>query len=365
MLIPPGPGALTAAWLTQALRSTGAIGDETRVASFEILSPEGGPGIAGQHARLGLAYDRAEEGAPRTMFAKFSVTDPEVRAALHGYKMFLREVRFYQELANQVSIRTPRCYYSDLDMETGECVLLLEDLLGWKGGSFVAGCSPREAKSVIRELARLHAAWWESLRLAALDYAEADPAYFEWFRTAFLQNWEPFLVRTAGRLPAGLAEASERVAKHLPEVLTRLNHTPPRTLFHYDCHLDNLFFRTMREGRLSVAVIDWQLYFIGRGVYDVAYFLAGNLAPEERRSCKMGLLRMYHDLLVEGGVRGYPFEDCLDDYRLFLLEGLFRMVFNAVYINLSPEQQRAHLEVYAVRFLSAVQDHDSLTLLPA
>lgn len=365
MLIPPGPEALTPAWLTQALRSSGTIGDETRVVSFELLNPEGGPGIAGQHARLGLAYDRAEAGAPHTVFAKFSMTDPEVRQALHGYKMFLREVKFYRELANQVPIRTPRCYYSDLDMETGECVLLLEDLSGWKGGSFVAGCSPREAESVVRELARLHAAWWESPRLAQLDYAEADSANFEWFRATFLQNWEPFLARTAGRLPAGLAEASERVARRVPEVLTRLNHAPPRTLFHYDPHLDNLFFRTTDDGGLSVAAIDWQLYFIGRGVYDVAYFLAGNLSPDTRRSHEAGLLRMYHELLLEGGVRGYPFEDCLDDYRLFLLEGLFRMVFNAVYINLSPEQERAHLEVYAVRFLGAIKDHDSLTLLPA
>ncbi len=360
----PGPEALTAEWLTQALRKTGTIGNETSVASFHFLNPEDERGVAGQHARLGLDYDPVEDNAPHSVFAKFAMADPEVRKGAHEYKIFLREIKFYQELAGQVPLRTPRCYYSDLDMATGEFVLLLEDMSDWESGSFVAGCSAREAQSVVGELARPHAAWWERPQLKTLDYAEADPVNFEWFRTTFLQHWQPFLERRGESLSAELIEVSERVARHIPEVLTHLHHTRPRTLIHYDCHLDNLFFRTTAEGHVAVAVIDWQLYFIGRGAYDVAYFLAGNLEPDTRRSCELPLLQTYHELLHEQGVKGYSFTTCLEDYRMFLLEGLFRMVFNAVFLNLSPEQKRVHLEVYAVRFLQAVQDHDSVALLP-
>lgn len=364
MRIPPGPEALTQAWLTQALRSSGTIGGETGVASFDVLKPETERGIAGRHARLSLLYSRAEAGAPRTVFAKFPLADLDARKAQHGYKMFLRETKFYGELAGQVPLRTPRCYYRDLDMETGECVLLLEDLSGWRGGSYLAGCSAREAEAVVRELARLHAAWWESPRLGALGYAEADPANSEFFRTTFARHWPPFLERTGGRLSAELVETSERVGRHVGVVLEHLFRAPPRTLIYYDCHLDNLFFRAAPEGGLSVMVIDWQLYFVGQGAYDVAYFLAGNLEPGARRSCETALLRLYHGLLLEQGVRDYPFEALLDDYRMLLLEGLFRMVFNAVYLGLSPEQERAHLEVYAARFLRAVLDHDATALLP-
>ena len=41
---------------------------------------------------------------------------------------YAHEVRFYQELAQQTELPTPVCYYSDIDLETGWHVLLLEDL---------------------------------------------------------------------------------------------------------------------------------------------------------------------------------------------------------------------------------------------
>ena len=34
----------------------------------------------------------------------------------------------------------------------------------------------------------------------------------------------------------------------------------------------------------------------------------------------MGLLRGYHSLLEDNGVGRYSFEECLDDYRLSMLE---------------------------------------------
>lgn len=340
------------------------ISEESAVASFSHASSADERGIGGQHARLSLTYDQAGENAPTTLFAKFSNADPAVRKELHDYNVYLREVKFYQELADQIPLRTPRCYYSDIDMETGECVLLLEDMSGWRSGNFLAGCSAQEAELVVRELAKLHAAWWESPQLERLGYAHANPDDFQWFKTTFEQSWPRFLERAGAGLSNDKTVLSERVAKNIPDVLAQLYTISPRTLIHYDAHLDNIFFGPAK-GESALAFIDWQLYSVGRGVYDIAYFLGGNLSPEVRHSREMPFLRMYHDLLLEHGVRGYPYETCLDDYRLFLLEGFFRMVFNVVFFNLTPEQERAHLDVYGARFLQAILDLDAVDLLPA
>lgn len=363
-MIPSGPSALTPEWLTQALRSTGTISEESTVASLADANQADDRGIGGQHARLRLTYDQAGDNTPTTLYVKFSHTDPQVRKDLHDYKMYLREVKFYQELASQVPLHTPRCYYSDIDMETGECVLLLEDMSGWRNGSFLAGCSAQEAELVVQQLATLHAAWWENPRLGELDYAHADPAYFQLFKTWFQQSWPRFLERAGEGLSGELVVMSERVGRNIPDVMAHLFTTSPQTLIHYDAHLDNIFFGPAKE-KASLAFIDWQLYFVGRGVYDVAYFLGGNLVPEVRRSCEMSFLRMYHDLLLQYGVSRYSFETCLHDYRFLLLEGFFRVVFNAACLNLTPEQERAHIDVYGARFLQAILDLDAAELLPA
>ena len=52
----------------------------------------------------------------------------------------------------------------------------------------------------------------------------------------------------------------------------------PRTLIHNDYHAENLFFAATGDAR-SIAVTDWQVATLGRGVIDIARFLGGNLHP--------------------------------------------------------------------------------------
>ena len=93
-------------------------------------------GITGQLARVSLTYDTQEAGAPQSLIAKFAATEATTRNTFSGH--YLREVRFYEELAPRTNLRTPHCYYSSLDVDTLEFVLLLEDLappavvIGWQ-----------------------------------------------------------------------------------------------------------------------------------------------------------------------------------------------------------------------------------------
>ena len=321
--IPSGPEALTAEWVTAALRSCGAIA-RARVSTLEVEPIGEGVAFAGVPVRLRLTYDRAEQDAPATLVAKFPAEDPAMRRALSGLRWYEREIRFYERLAADSPIRTPRRYFSAMEPDALRYVLLLEEVTWGRTGNQVAGASPAQAQSVVEHVARLHARWWAHPRLDALEWLAAGAV-----RPAQdAERWAQFYRHARGVLPA-LVEgaASARALRDVEQIAARLDDAyaaivvtsaePPRTLIHGDCRLDNVFFAD--DAGEPPTFIDWQMVSCGRGVYDIAYFLGTNLEPELRRTHEQELLRRYHATVSERDESGYDFARCLRDYRLAMM----------------------------------------------
>ena len=355
MKIPRDPDALTAEWLTEALASTGVL-PHGRVASHDIELLGGDKGMTGRIARVRLGYDRALVDAPRSVIAKLSASDPDARASIHGMGFYEREARFYEQLASRSRLRTPRCYFNALDSAEGLILLLLEDLAGAHNGSSVAGCSVAEAEAAVHALAALHAAWWQhphledqhSLELRSLISVEQAPEIFE-------QAWEPCLAVCGAPVASDVLRMGAWLKQYLRRVYACFYREPPRTLVHNDFHADNLFFANAGPSRTPI-VIDWQLVTRGRAVLDVAWFVAGHLEPRDRRSHEAHLLRSYHSLLVDGGVRDYSLEQCWDDYRLALLLPASR-IMTVVGIGATTEAQaRGFCDVILPRYCQAASD---------
>ena len=114
----------------------------------------------------------------------------------------------------------------------------------------------------------------------------------------------------------------------------------------------------------SLVVIDWQLISMGRGVYDFAYFLGFCVHSEQRRATEMDLMRIYHSVLVNNGVRGYEFDQCLHDYRLSILLLLQRVVIAGGLLDTTSERAQALLKALIQRTTSAIVDHKVANLLP-
>lgn len=121
---PTCPEELTAQWLTEVLRTRGTLG-RGHVIACDAIVLGGTKGALGQIARLSLLYNADQEAAPRSLIAKFGPANPELRLILSEAGFYEREVRFYQELADHVDFRTPDCYYSAWNADTGQFVLLL------------------------------------------------------------------------------------------------------------------------------------------------------------------------------------------------------------------------------------------------
>ena len=360
--IPAGPDEITTQWLTHALRQTGAITDVT-VESFDTKTIAEGVGLMGQLAQVTLYYDGSEAGAPRSLIAKFPAAAAENREIGNIFRFYEREVRFYEEIADEVEMRTPRCYYSAMDVEADEYVLLLEDLAPARVGDQLAGCSRLEAELAVRELAKFHATWWDSPRLAELDWMPLvnDPVNKSVEQT-YQDAWGPFVERFGDRVPKSVLEIGERLAEKLGTIQDEMAE-PPRTIFHGDYRTDNLFFATA-EGGDPLAVIDWQISCRGRGVYDIGYFLSQSVQTEARKATEMDLLKTYHSILVKDGVRGYDFDQCLHDYRLITLFCLVYPVVVGGTLDLSNERGLALATAMLDRSVAAIVDLDAGELLP-
>ncbi|SDT34001.1 Phosphotransferase enzyme family protein [Friedmanniella luteola] len=358
---PRQPEELTAGWLTERLRASGAL-PEGRVAGFgsEPLHPE--RGMTGVLVRLRLTYDGAAPGAPATLVAKFSSPDPYVRALVHSLGYVEREVRFYRELAADTPVRTPRCHAAAVDLADGAAVLLLEDLAPADHGDWLDGATVADLRLVLDAIAAVHVAWWEDPRIAAEDWLELrGPLSVPHLHDLVDATWPTFLARLSVPVTAEIEQAGALLSEHLEAVAGYLLLTPPRTLVHQDLDGPNLFFPEA-DGDRSVAVIDWQAATRGRPAVDVAWLLAGSCVPEQRRAAERELLRGYHRRLVALGTTGYPFERLWDDYRLALLLPAARLA-GAVGVQVGP--RGGFWDVVFPRYAQAIADLEVGALLAA
>jgi hypothetical protein len=316
-----GPDAITPAWMTRALRAAGIDARVGAVAGRKI-----GTGQVGESVRFALTYDSAPADAPSTVVGKFPSPDPDSRAVGVNLGNYVREVRFYLDLAAGAGVTTPRCLFADVNPATSDFVLLMEDLAPAVPGDQLRGVSVAEAELVLEEAAKLHASHWGDRSLDRLPWVSDSAAAPKGVGGDTIRTlWDGFIDRYGDRVTprcraigAAISEAYE-VFKH--------GYDGPRCLVHGDFRPDNMMFGTARGG-YPVAVVDWQSYGLGCCMADVSYFMAGALSSEERRGHEERLLRGYHASLMRLGVNDYAFERLRRDYARYSF-ALFNMAFIA------------------------------------
>ena len=274
----PSPAAVDESFLTSVLRANGYAAE---VSSFRATPV--GTGQIGQCIRYTLDLSGQTAGCPTSLVGKFPSDDETSRrtgVALHNY---LKEVRFYAEIRDLVSIRTPRCYYGAIEGEGPEFVLILEDLAPGEQGDQIVGCSADDASAAVLELVGLHAPTWNR-DLSAHPWLDrrADQRGDPTADTIALYGHllGPFLDRFGDRLQSDEKAIIERVATSTgPPWYPEPDH---RALVHVDYRLDNILFdRSVHPPRVSV--VDWQSVTVGAPLNDVAYFIGAGLLPEIRR----------------------------------------------------------------------------------
>jgi hypothetical protein len=79
---------------------------------------------------------------------------------------------------------------------------------------------------------------------------------------------------------------------------------------------------------------------------------------------EMALLHMYHDILMERGVKGYDFDRCLLDYRTAALSCWQYAVVILGALDVANERGLALFTEILARFVSIIVDLNAGELLP-
>lgn len=353
------PAEADARWFTEVLQYAGVLGDAvvTGVERQRI-----GTGLVGQNVAFSLTYDRPAPDAPASVVGKFASPEPQSRGTAKALRLFEREVRFYQEIAATVDIRIPACYLADIDLDTCDFVLLLEDLRPAVQGDQLAGCSLDEAMLAMDELAGLHAPRWGDPTLATIEWLgqHDDAQSHEMVRSMYQALWPGFAAGYGPSLTPDALALGEAFGASLSD--WRRSWTRPYCITHGDYRLDNMMFGT-KEGGYPLTTVDWQTVGHGPAILDAAYFIGNGPPVPERRAHEMGLLKRYHDGLSARGVDDYEWEQCLDDYRRATLAGILMTVV-ASQVVASDDRGVAMFAAMAERHFAHALDHqagDTLT----
>lgn len=384
--------AMTAAWLTHALRSTGVIGPQTRViactqhpvvaATVSGDTREDGGGISGsQIVRLRLTYDGGT--GPAQLIAKFGNWQDkhqmppwplktrllQVVGHMRLEEQFRNEVTFFQHIRPHLrGILLPEIYYVAMaetrsvsawsyvvfDRRTPlRFCVLMEDLAV---AHFTAG-KPGESLSCARmaqalvNIAQLHAFGWQQPHLWAhlqlqptpwLTFLRADEGPQRTHRDKFVQhNFIPTFLKLWAHYPRQSAPAHGFALLRQPEIvgmLTALNASfatwaaeatkTARRAPQTIVHGDCHGWNHLFNPRDECRVVDFQFVGTGRVADELAYCFMMSFDPEPE--AEEHLLYRYHHALVAAGVHAYPYEQLVHEYRVSVLTLLLGSLVRAV-----------------------------------
>ena len=360
LIVPQSLSDITPCWLTKAL-DAGLSSGGPSVTGYTAETLAEGKGFMNQLFRLRLHFDSGPADQPDTVIAKLPSADPLLRAVFDSLGQNRREVGYYRNLADSPHMPTPRVYHTAMDPATGYTVLLLEDLSSLRQGDSVAGCTLAEASLCIGQLARFHASWWDSPLLGDLDWMPLREADTNAYGRIYPGAWTALVEKAGEGMPPGLRVLGDHLITDVRGIKSQLTR-PPRTVVHGDYRLDNCFFSAGTSSQRAV-VIDWEFCTKGRGVYDVATFINEAFPPEHKREVELGLLKEYHSILEEHGVRGYTFEECLYDYRLSMLEVFVFWIITGGHCNYEGERAAIYLRNTLERLDDAIVDLASTELV--
>ena len=352
-MIPKDLDEVTPVWLTDALRSSGAV-DRARVVAIELERVGGG--YLGRYALLNLRYDVEEQGAPESLFVKLALSDGPLRESSIAAGLYRTEARFYETLAPRLGVRVPDCYYISFD-DNGDFVILLEDLTPGGPGKIPWGRAVDNAAAILARLARMHATWWESPELASYDWLSPVDSLTDIIAQRY-SGWLAECLRKIARQDDRPLYVGKRIGDHLDDVLRKLSEHP-QTIVHGDFWVANVLSTGSRN---SPAFVDWQFVSRGRGGLDAGYFM-WSLPVSERRSRDATLLRTYHAELVANGVANYSFADLWRDYRLSWAYSFILFVWTIADLDPSDTRSADNLIEFLDRIVAGVEELGSLDIL--
>ena len=305
--------------------------------------------------QIGTCHRLRYDGG-RSVLAKLPAEDPATRDMLAG--AYRGEVRFYDTIAPTVAVRVPAFHHAETSADSGDYVLLLEDLAPRVQGDQIGGCTVAQARDAVVNLAGLHGPRWCDPTLLEIEGLSLNgPDEIALLMEMYGPTTELFL-DGLGDLVA--PEDAQTLRDCVPAIESwLLARTERFGLVHGDYRLDNLLFPA--DGGDGVVAVDWQTLSVALPARDLAYFLGTGLSVEDRRASERELVAAYHRALLEHGVAGYSLEDCWGDYVFAMVQIPLVSTFGCAYGTRTERGDRMFAAMIA-RGGAAIRDLGTLAL---
>lgn len=332
-------GSERAAWLTAALKPILSSPDArvTRLRRERIGMER--PGVVLN--RLHVAYEPSAAG-PATVVTK---------VLSNGSGPY--EAWFYDRVAPRLPAPRPMCHGSAADPETGQPVLVFEDIKGGRWPQALVG-TPADVAGVLDAIAPVHAAGWHcSSVTAGLSGWVGGPDAWGSFQDRYREHWTEFAGLFGLALPYRVRHLAERLCDSLTGVLARLDEGP-KTIVHGNLHLDNAVFTATDPAR-PVVLLDWHTVCHAAPAVDVARIVTSSLDVADRRAHEAGLLDHYRRRMRELGVPEVDLAGLREQYVLTLIVA-FAIAVGRLSASLSDGKPSA---IADGRLIAALLDHDA------
>lgn len=308
-------------------------------------------------------YRASLEGrnCPPSVIVKLPALDEAAVFTSMMLRMYIREVRFFHTLAQDCPFRTPAMYFGQVNEETSQFALVLEDLGGLRIVDQNIGMDVHDAFVAVDGLAHMHAKWWgtaDALATAGTTISLSDPIYPAILPTVFAEGWE--IVTKEMTLPKSILDIGPKFGTAVESLLASLT-TGTNTLAHGDFRADNMLFTTDNE----LAVLDFQLIGTGTGAYDLAYFVTQSLAPDVASRYEIELFDLWINALHRYGVAAELINvtQLWEHYRIAALFCLAYPIVASRGMDFSDPRQYALVETMNTRFDRALTELNLAELL--
>lgn len=334
VFIPNAPEEVTPEWATSAMHAAGVLPSDAHVVDTKIDGQLGGVGMSGITKRIGFTYNRDDADFPKSVIAKFAAADTVIRGLVESLDIYGREIAFYRDLAERMPIRVPRFCGGGCDEASGQGVteaaarvvnrlppsaqlaitkdhtkfmrpskrryaLMIEDLGdGHTVHDLTDPPTIEDLKSVLDQLALLHATFWGDASLAKhvstrCMVTPTPRLYQNVFhgrgRGLMEERWP-----AGGWLTPHNWSVVERCVDRFADDLALLN--KPVTLVHGDPRSDNVLYDST-----GPTLVDWSLMGYANPAYDVGYLIGSSVRVEDMDRHAEALVRRYLRTLASHG----------------------------------------------------------------
>ena len=300
--------AMKPEWLEEALAEAGH--SPPPVTSVQVSAMDGFVGAMGEVGVARATYG-AETDLPSEFVAKCPLDDDIARLYNSVRLSYQRESGFYRDMAEAVTavsgMSIPKCFVNLFDPETHAATLLLERIHPADKGDNLEGTTFERMQTLVRDLARLHGAYWMDEKL--LDHEWLT----DWHAPTFLlaipfvrEAWSDMRSKHPEHHPDDLAALVDVFIADIEGWLDRFNQRP-WTFLHQDYELDNVLFRA--DGPV---IVDWQTPMRSFPGDDLGWlFISGH--NDETLPREPELLELYRRELAESGGPDWSTEDLAED----------------------------------------------------